>query len=149
MLADGLAEEDQEAVTLIARKALSGVARVHGRFGLMAAVQLLRGTADERLTRAGLDQTTTFGVLCDRSEEWLQRLLRRFVTAGWVDFSDGDRPVVRLTEAGIAVMKGQRPARVLLPPVATGPGRRRRQGPAAARRPAGEGCRRPLLGRQR
>jgi ATP-dependent DNA helicase RecQ len=116
-LADGGAAQDQEAVTLVVRKTLSGVARVHGRFGMMAAVQLLRGVADERLTRAGLDQVSTFGVLCEHGDEWLLRLLRRCVTAGWVDFSTGDRPVVRLTEAGVAVMKGEKPARVLLPPL--------------------------------
>ena len=35
----------------IVRKALSGVARIHGRFGLGAAVKLLRGAADPRLER--------------------------------------------------------------------------------------------------
>jgi ATP-dependent DNA helicase RecQ len=115
LMADGAADQDQEAVTLVVRKALSGVARVHGRFGMNAAVQLVRGVADERLVRAGLQQVTTFGVLADRSEEWLLRLLRRFVTAGWIEFSTGERPVVSLTEAGVAVMKGDRPARILLP----------------------------------
>src|SRR6267142_1673995 len=33
---------DPEGVTLIVRKALSGVARVHGRFGLQLAVKLIR-----------------------------------------------------------------------------------------------------------
>jgi len=65
--------------------------------------------------RSGLDQTTTFGILRECGDEWLMRLLRRLVTAGWIEFSTGDRPVVRLTEAGRAVMKGQRPPRVLLP----------------------------------
>jgi ATP-dependent DNA helicase RecQ len=112
------ARQDQEQAALVVRKALSGVARVHGRFGMNAAVQLVRGVADERLVRSGLDQATTFGVLREHSEEWLLRLLRRLVTAGWVEFSTGDRPVVRLTEAGRAVMKGERPPRVLLPPLA-------------------------------
>ena len=44
---------DPERVTLIVRKALSGVARVHGRFGLQTAVKLIQGEADERLERAG------------------------------------------------------------------------------------------------
>src|SRR5437899_9407768 len=39
---------------LIVRKALSGVARVHGRFGLLAAVKLVHGDADPKLERAGL-----------------------------------------------------------------------------------------------
>jgi ATP-dependent DNA helicase RecQ len=104
-----------EEVTLVVRKALSAVARVHRRFGLQAAVRLLRGEADPRLERAGLDRTSTFGCLREHSEPWLLRVLRRCVTAGWVDLTAGDRPVAVLTEAGRAVMKAERPARLLLP----------------------------------
>jgi ATP-dependent DNA helicase RecQ len=103
-----------EEVALVVRKALSAVARVHRRFGLQATVQLLRGQPDPRLERAGLDQTSTFGCLKE-PEWWLLRVLRRCVTAGWVDLTAGDRPVVVLTEAGRAVMKAERPARLLLP----------------------------------
>ena len=114
--ASGDAEsQDPEEVSLVVRKALSGVARVNGRFGLKAAIQLLRGEQDERLARTGLDQVPTFGVLAEKSEEWLQRLLRRLVTAGWVGFEGGDRPVVVLTEAGRGVMRGDVPARIVLP----------------------------------
>ena len=113
------AAQDPEVVRLIARKALSGVARVHSRFGLQTAVALVHGDADERLQRAGLTATPTFGNLREHSQEWLTRLLRRCVTAGWVSFSGGDRPVVVLTEEGREVMKGTRPARLLLP-AATG-----------------------------
>jgi ATP-dependent DNA helicase RecQ len=104
-----------DEVTLVVRKALSAVARVHQRFGLQAAVRLLRGEADPRLRRAGLDRTSTFGCLREHSETWLLRVVRRCVTAGWVDLTAGDRPVVVLTEAGRAVMKAERPARLLLP----------------------------------
>jgi ATP-dependent DNA helicase RecQ len=124
---------DPETAALLVRKALAGVARVHGRFGLGAAVALLGGVSDPRLERDGLDRTTTFGVLRDFPEEWLTRLLLRCITAGWVAFWGGDRPVVILTEEGQGVMKGDRPVRMLLPP-------RRRPGKLAtggARRPAG------------
>jgi ATP-dependent DNA helicase RecQ len=104
-----------EDVTLVVRKALSAVARIHHRFGLQAAVHLLRGEADPRLARAGLDKTPTFGTLREHSDRWLQRLLRRCVTAGWVDFTPGERPVALLTESGRGVMKAERPARLLLP----------------------------------
>jgi ATP-dependent DNA helicase RecQ len=120
-LSDGADTEDPETATLIVRKALSAVARVHERFGLTAAVKLLRGAKDERLVRAGLDRTPTWGVLEERSEEWLLRLLRRCVTAGWVDFTSGDRPMARLTSAGRAVMKAERPARLLLPTTTASP----------------------------
>jgi ATP-dependent DNA helicase RecQ len=111
----------QQEATLVVRKALSAVARVHRRFGIGAAVKLLRGTPDPRLERAGLHQTPTFGALRERSEDWLLKLLRRCVTAGFVDFTPGERPVALLTEAGRAVMKAERPARVVLPPLAVKP----------------------------
>ena len=110
-------DHDDEQITTLVRKALSGVARVHTRFGLAAAVKLLKGAADPRLQRAGLQHTPTFGTLADHPEEWLLRLLRRCVTAGWVDFSGGDRPVAVITPEGREVMHGRRPARLLLPPL--------------------------------
>ena len=100
----------------IVRKALCAVARVHGRFGIRAAARLLRGASDPRLQRSGLQQTRTFGALDEYSEEWLLKLLRRCVSAGWVDFHGGDRPVVLLTEEGYGVIHEKRPARLLLPP---------------------------------
>ncbi|MBM3280203.1 MAG: RecQ family ATP-dependent DNA helicase [Candidatus Handelsmanbacteria bacterium] len=109
----------EEAETIV-RKALCGVARVHGRFGIQAAARLLRGTADERLKWSGLDQSPTFGTLAEYEEEWLLKLLRRFVTAGWADFQGGEHPVVVVTEEGKAVIHARRPARLLLPPVAEG-----------------------------
>ena len=120
---------DPERVTLIVRKALSGVARVHGRFGLQLAVKLVHGDADERLERAGLTKVQTFGNLRDQPSPWLIALLRRCVSAGWVSFEGADRPVVTLTEDGRAVMKGERPARLLLPPSSSGPKRVERVGP--------------------
>ena len=120
-LSDGAPSQDPETVTLVVRKALSAVARVHERFGLTAAVHLLRGATDPRLARAGLDRTPTWGVLGEHPEEWLLRLLRRCVTAGWVDFTSGERPMARLTSAGRAVMKAEAPARLLLPPSAGRP----------------------------
>jgi ATP-dependent DNA helicase RecQ len=104
-----------DELQLIVRKALSGIARVNGRYGLTTAVKLLRGQSDERLVKRGLDRVTTFGVLKEESEEWLTRLLRRLVTAGLVVFTGEDRPLVVLTEAGRAVMVGKQQARVLLP----------------------------------
>jgi ATP-dependent DNA helicase RecQ len=120
---------DPETTTLIVRKVLSGVARVHGRFGTEAAVRLLHGTSDPRLSSSRLDITSTFGVLKDYPEDWILKVLRRCITAGWVDFTPTDRPMLLLTEVGRAVMKAERPARLLLP------------SRSAAPRPKGSGSR--------
>jgi len=134
---------DPEAVTLIVRKALSGVARVSGRFGLQLAVKLIRGEADERLERAGLTGVKTFGNLREHPATWLVALLRRCVSAGWVSFAGIDRPVVTLTDEGRAVMLGERPVRLLLPAESRGarttPVGARREKPAPERIPGRAG----------
>jgi ATP-dependent DNA helicase RecQ len=126
-----------EDVTLLVRKALSAVARVHGKLGMTMAAKLLHGDSDPKLERSGLMQVSTFGILRDKPNTWLVALLRRCVTAGWVAFSGGDRPVLFLTQEGQQVMRGQRNARLRLPPERTSrggndPERRRRSGPPAA-----------------
>ena len=139
----GAASGDPEAAQDVVRKALSAVARVRGRFGLRAAVNLLRGQADDRLQRTGLDRTPTFGILKERSDAWLLRLYQRLVTAGLVDFRGEDRPIVMITAEGWAVMKGERESRLLLPPerieargASTG---RRKRAPAADEVPVAAG----------
>jgi ATP-dependent DNA helicase RecQ len=144
-LADGTAEADPEQVALLVRKGLSGIARVHGRFGLQAAVLLLRGEADPRLERRGLHQTKTFGILKEHSKAWVLALLRRCVTAGWVDLMRGDLPLAVLTERGQAVMQAKLPVRLMLPKEAPPKGavdaRSRRAGGYAAADGASRGRR--------
>ncbi len=112
----GSEDASPEEVSLLVRKTLSAVARVHGKFGLTLAAKLLRGDKDERLERSGLNGVSTFGILEDKPEAWLVSLLRRCVTAGWVAFSGGDRPVLFLTTEGQQAMKGARAIRLRLPP---------------------------------
>jgi ATP-dependent DNA helicase RecQ len=133
----GGAAASEEETSVLVRKALSAVARVDRRFGLTAAVKLLAGVLDPRLERAGLDRTPTFGVLREHSEPWLTLLLRRCVTAGWVDFTPGEKPVVLLTGSGRAVMKGERPARLVLPSVELAGAPRPARGGYASGKPTG------------
>jgi ATP-dependent DNA helicase RecQ len=135
---DGSTEEE---TTLLVRKALSAVARVDRRYGLTAAVKLLAGLPDPRLQRAGLDKTPTYGALRGHSEPWLTQVLRRCVTAGWVDFTPGDKPMVVLTGSGRAVMRGERPARLVLPRADEATSRERAGYRGASGAPAGRSAR--------
>jgi len=108
-------EVDGEEAAMLVRKALSGVARIHGNFGLTKAARLLVGKSDDGLRRAGLEGVSTFGALAEHDLTWVVRLLRRCVTAGWVTFTGDERPVVRLTQEGIEAMRGERPVSLVLP----------------------------------
>ncbi|MEM6293981.1 MAG: RecQ family ATP-dependent DNA helicase [Myxococcota bacterium] len=122
---------DPEEVTLLVRKALSGIARIHGRYGLTAAAKLLKGAKDPRIERAGLEGTRTYGILSEHAEAWITKLLRRCVTAGWADFHGEPHPVVHLTDDGKEVMAGRRPARLVLPRAVESKRPSRSRGPRA------------------
>ena len=104
-----------EETTLIVRKALSAVARAQKRAGLVAISEMLKGVDSEKTRKFGFTGLSTFGLLRDRSPEWIVALLRALLAAGWIDLTTSDHPVPYLTRAGAEVMKGDVPAKILLP----------------------------------
>ncbi len=112
---DPASQASQEEATLVVRKALSAVARAQKRAGLVAIAEMLHGVDSERTRRFGFTELSTFGLLRDRSREWIVALLRGLLAAGWIDLTTTDHPVPFLTRAGAEVMKGDAPARFLLP----------------------------------
>jgi ATP-dependent DNA helicase RecQ len=117
---EGVASEASEADALLVRKALAGVARNQGRAGLTAVSEMLHGTDNERLRRLGLTELSTHGLLNSHPKAWVLALLRRLITAGLVDLTTSEFPIPYLTAPGIAIMKGDEPVRVLVPPAEAG-----------------------------
>jgi ATP-dependent DNA helicase RecQ len=116
---DGATPEDESVAsddkTLLVKKALSAVARAQKRAGLGAIAEMLRGVDSERTRRFGFTRLSTFALLSDRSPEWIVALLRALLAAGWIDLTTSEHPVPFLTRAGAEVMKGQAPARIVVP----------------------------------
>lgn len=127
---DGQDRAVSEEDAVVVRKALAGVARNQRRAGLTAVADMLHGTDNERLRRLGLTTLSTHGLLSERPKAWVLALLRRLVTGGLVDLTNGEFPLPYLTPAGVEVMKGAQPVRVLLPHADVGKRR-----PKASRRP--------------
>ena len=130
---DGSTPDESEATsaatTLVVKKALSAVARAQKRAGLIAIGDMLKGVDSEKTRKFGFTDLSTFGLLRDRSAEWIVALLRALLAAGWIDLTTTDHPVPYLTRAGAEVMKGAVAAKILLPaeprPATTGKGRSR------------------------
>ena len=122
-----------EADTLIVRKALSGVARTKQKVGMTGVAKMLHGASDKQLTRWGLDRLSTHGLLSDHPVPWIQALLRRLITAGLLDITPTQYPMLMLTKAGVAVMKGEAPARVLTPPEDAGLGGKKKARSASSK----------------
>nr|MCU0981515.1 HRDC domain-containing protein [Pirellulaceae bacterium] len=102
--------QDAEVVKAV-RIALSGVARAQGRFGKGIVAQMLCGSKATKIVRNRLDQLSTFGLLGHLKQPEVTELIDALLAAGLLDQTDVERnrPVLRLTDAGNEVMRGQAP----------------------------------------
>lgn len=103
-------QQVDDETTLVIRKILSAIARLNGKFGTGMVADVLIGTTSERITKFGIDKQSTFGLLAAHSANRVKDMIRRTIEAGLAEQVDPDRnfrPIVRLTNTGIKVMKAE------------------------------------------
>lgn len=91
--------------TVIAQKALSAVYRLNQRFGTNYVIDLLRGSRSEKI-REEHKQLKTYGIGTDLSKAEWQRYIGQLVIQGYLHVTDDQYPVLKLTAASEAVLKG-------------------------------------------
>jgi ATP-dependent DNA helicase RecQ len=89
-----------------ARKALSCVFRLGGRFGVGQVVDVLRGSQNQRILELRHDRLSTYGIGADRSADDWRSLLRQLVHLGYLRQDMGEYPVLKLTPAAGALLRG-------------------------------------------
>jgi len=102
-----LKELDAVADSLVvAQKILSCVARVKQSWGVAHVADVLLGKSTEKIVAAGHDSLSTFGLLKQESPAAIRGYIEQLVAQGFL-MRDGDPyPVVRLTSAGAALLRG-------------------------------------------
>jgi len=99
-----------ETITLI-RQLLSAIARMRGKFGVGAVAEVLTGAENERVRKWGLDQLSVYGLLRTHTAKRVIAMIHRLLESGLARQRDPEgtkfMPVVDLTAAGVAVMKGE------------------------------------------
>ncbi len=92
---------------LLVRKLLSGVARARGKWGAHNVAGMLRGSAAKKITAAGLDKLSTFGVLSYLRQQDVVDLLDLCQRCRLT--TQNVHACVSLTDEGAEVMMGTRP----------------------------------------
>lgn len=91
--------------TVIAQKALSAVYRTGQRFGMNYIIDFLRGSQAKSI-RAEHKQLKTYGVGVDvPREEWFDHI-KEMIDQGFLKKSEGEYPVLLLTDASNNVLRG-------------------------------------------
>jgi ATP-dependent DNA helicase RecQ len=108
----GDTEEVPDAL-VVAQKILSCVARVKEGFGIGHVVAVLRGATDERVRKRGHDKLTTYGLLKGHREADVRDWVYQLISQGVLVQAGDEYPLLRLNEASWAVMRGERPVRLI------------------------------------
>lgn len=90
-----------------AKMALSCVGRMKGRFGVMMAAKVLKGSRDKRLLEFGLDRLSTYGLMRHLPEKEIADWLYWLVAEGYLRLSEGQYPTVSLTANALPVLEGR------------------------------------------
>ncbi|GKU75769.1 DNA helicase RecQ [Paenibacillus sp. L3-i20] len=90
-----------------AKMALSCVGRMKGRFGVMMAAKVLKGSRDKRLLEFGLDRLSTYGLMRHLPEKEVADWLYWLVAEGYMRLSEGQYPMVSLTSNALPVLEGR------------------------------------------
>jgi len=92
--------------TIDAQKALSAVYRVGQRFGIGHVVDVLRGSASERIADLRHDELSVYGVGADHSKDEWTSIIRQLVHLGFLRQDIADYSTLKLTSAATPVLKG-------------------------------------------
>jgi ATP-dependent DNA helicase RecQ len=91
--------------TIPAQKVLSAITRLKERFGIKMIIDFLRGAKIKKITEE-MRSLKTFGIGNKLSTEEWQDIIGQLLNQKVIDLSDGEYPVLRITELGHAILKG-------------------------------------------
>jgi ATP-dependent DNA helicase RecQ len=92
--------------TTVARKILSCVARLEQRWGMGHVADVLLGRANDKVSAQRHDQLSTFALLAHESPSAVRGFIEQLVAEGMLARDGEPYPVLRLTAAGVTLLKG-------------------------------------------
>ena len=92
----------------LAQKILSCVARVQQKFGIGHVADVLRGRSTKTIRACEHDRLSTFGLLKSWPEQDLKAAIHQMIDRNLLTRTPGDRPLLKFTDFGLEVMRGNR-----------------------------------------
>jgi ATP-dependent DNA helicase RecQ len=94
-------------VTEDAQKFLSCIYRMRQRYGMMAVIEVLRGNRSEKMTQAGFERLSTFGIGHDKSIIYWRQLAWHMVHRDYCRQDPDQFNILTLTQRAGAVLRGE------------------------------------------
>ncbi|MEO1616776.1 MAG: RecQ family ATP-dependent DNA helicase [Planctomycetota bacterium] len=108
---ESLSERQAKVAFCGLRVVLSGVTRMHGRFGKTLVAQMLCGSSNKRITQWRLQRLSTYGMLCKMKQSQLTGVMDCLIDFGLIQQREVDqrRPTIEITPLGREVMHLKKP----------------------------------------
>ncbi|MDH3404741.1 MAG: DNA helicase RecQ [Acidobacteriota bacterium] len=97
---------------VLAQKILSCVVRLEQRWGMGRLVDVLRGRGSDKITAAGHDRLSTFGLLAELSIGELRGYVDQLLDGGFLRQAGREYPVLQLTDQGAELLRGRAECRL-------------------------------------
>jgi ATP-dependent DNA helicase RecQ len=104
--------------TVDAQKVLSAVYRLEGRYGAGYVIDVLRGSAGERIAANGHDALSVFGIGAELSKDAWSSLIRQLVHRGYLLQDIADYSTLKLLPPATPVLRGEETLTLAKPPAA-------------------------------
>ena len=92
--------------TTHAQMVLSLVVRTGEHYGAKMICDVLRGSRNENILLYSLDEQSTYGLLRGETEDYVRGLITSLTVSGYLQTSDGKYPVLKVTDRGWSILKG-------------------------------------------
>jgi ATP-dependent DNA helicase RecQ len=100
---DGSKLADQ---TVDAQMIFSCVLRMREQFGISLVAEVLKGSKNKKVLQYGFSGLSTYGLMKDRTLKQISDFTNVLVAEGYLQLTEGQYPVARLTPRAISVLKG-------------------------------------------
>lgn len=108
-------DEPYEDITVDSQKIMSCIIRSGQRYGVKMICDMLRGSENDKITAAGLDKLSTYGIMEDVSEKRIRNITDRLILQGYIEKTEGEYPILRVKQSAAAVLKGEEKISARLP----------------------------------
>lgn len=101
--------DDREIVevTTQAQMVLSCLKRIGENYGKQMLMKVLAGSKEQKLRALGFERLSTYGLMKNQSQKETMQLIEYLISNGYLLTVNGEYPILKVTERGIQVLKGQ------------------------------------------
>ena len=94
-------------ITIEAQKVFSCIYRMRERFGMVLVAEVLKGSKSKRILELGLNELSTYGIMAGWTLPNIRLLIQRLISTNYLQLSEGEYPVVKLTPIAMRVLKNE------------------------------------------